>query len=188
MHIGTLDPESVEALLQQAYVKDPAITVEKALATCSAFLGEGISVTRFVRWSEVRRHRPFGVVMRLILGQSSHHTYPRLRFIQSYSSNGLVGVLVEFGLETWRVTERPEFLEVSRFLALYIATRNPKSLDMLLQQPITRGPPTVEKFIATFSRILRERISITRFVRWGDSFEPAVPPKDPAVALRLKRA
>ena len=50
MHIAALDPGSLEALLHQAYAKDPGLTVEKALAAGSALLGERISITRFVRW------------------------------------------------------------------------------------------------------------------------------------------
>lgn len=224
VHVSDSNPQSVDALLQQpyfsnllqqAYLSDPAVTVAETLANTSARLRQKISVTRFVRWSnepqpgaepEVStKNRPVTVRracrerVALVAARSSDHTYPQLRFIQSYDpsfvhplpwrAQGLVGVLVEFGLETWRVTERPEFLELSRYLALHIADTNPKSLGALLQQRIGKGGrDTVEKLIAGFSQDLCERISIARFVRWGDWSETAVPPKDPAVAVRLRRA
>jgi translation elongation factor EF-Ts len=115
--------------------------------------------------------------------------YPHLWFIQSFA-DGSRGVMVEFGLETWRVTERPGFVKLSHTLAEYIAARNPESLDALLRHAIGKDPSsTVEKFLAVSSSFLGERISIIRFVRWGRVPDHApVPPKDPAVAVRLKRA
>ena len=118
--------------------------------------------------------------------------YPHLRFIQSYVHNGRIGVLVEFGLETWMVTERPEFQELSRSLAMHIAGLDPESLDALLVQAYAKDPAiTVAQALAAGSAQLGERISITRFVRWVNEPprppDPPVPPKDPAVAMRTKR-
>ena len=119
--------------------------------------------------------------------------YPHHRFIDSYVHNGRVGVLIEFGLETWMVTERPEFRELSHGLAMHIAGLDPESLDALLVQAYAKDPAvTVAQVLAAGSAQLGERISITRFLRWINEPQrppdPPVPPKDPAVAMRLKRA
>jgi elongation factor Ts len=119
--------------------------------------------------------------------------YPHLRFIQSYVHHGRVGVLVEFGLETWMVTKSPEFLQLSRDMAMHIAAMDPDSLDALLTQDYAKDPAiTLEKALAAGSTLHGERVTITRFVRWINEPLPPVdgpvPPKDPAVAVRLKRA
>lgn len=119
--------------------------------------------------------------------------YPHLRFIQSYVHHGRVGVLVEFGLETWLITENPDFLELSQGLAMHIAAMNPDSVDALLPQPYAKDPnTTVEKTLAAASATLGEKISVTRFLRWINEplppHEPPTSPKNPAVAMKLKRA
>jgi elongation factor Ts len=118
--------------------------------------------------------------------------YPHLRFIQSYVHHGRVGVLVEFGLETWLVTKSPEFLELSRNVAMHIAALDPDSLDALPRQAYAKDSAlTVEKALTAGSALLGERITITRFVRWANEEsptpEPSVPPEDPAPAISLKR-
>jgi hypothetical protein len=54
------------------------------------------------------------------------HVYPHHHFIQCYSHLGRAAVLVEFGLETWLITEQQAFFELSRDLAMqgaaYVAT------------------------------------------------------------------
>ena len=86
--------------------------------------------------------------------------YPHLRFIQSYVHHGRVGVLVEFGLETWLITENPDFLELSRGLAMHIAAMNPDSVDALLPQPYVKDPnTTVEKTLAAASATLARRLA-----------------------------
>ena len=119
--------------------------------------------------------------------------YPHHRFIQSYTHHGRVAVLVEIGLETWLVTERPEFLKLSRDLAMHIAAMSPDSVDALLRQSHARDESrTVEAVLVTASELLGEKITVTRFVRWVNepptSSDSDTPPKRPAVAVRLKRA
>lgn len=128
-----------------------------------------------------------------IATSSLDRMYPHLRFIQSYVHNGRIGVLVEFGLETWLVTKAPEFLDLSRGVAMHAAAANPESLDTLLEQSYVKDPAiTVEKALAAGSTLLGERISATRFVRWNNdpqrSTEPPTPPKAPATAKRQRRA
>jgi elongation factor Ts len=50
MHIAAEDPNSIETLLRQRFVKDATKSVRSLLATASDELGESISVVRFVRW------------------------------------------------------------------------------------------------------------------------------------------
>jgi elongation factor Ts len=119
--------------------------------------------------------------------------YPHHRFVQAYTHQGRVGVLVEVGLETWMVTQRPEFTEFTRDLAMHIAGLSPDSVEALLGQAWARDPSnTVSAVVAEVCKVLGERITVTRFVRWDNEPVPPspspTPPRDPAVAVRLKRA
>jgi translation elongation factor EF-Ts len=51
MHIAASDPENVEKLLEQEYVKDPAITVGDYLKQMIQKFGENIKISRFFRCS-----------------------------------------------------------------------------------------------------------------------------------------
>ncbi len=51
MHIAAMAPASIEDLLQQPSVADPAITVSELIARTDENLHEEIAVLRFVRWS-----------------------------------------------------------------------------------------------------------------------------------------
>ena len=50
MHIAACSPDSVDALLQQAFVKVPSLSIEQLIANVSASLREHIAIIRFVRW------------------------------------------------------------------------------------------------------------------------------------------
>lgn len=50
MHIVVLNPENVEELLTQEYVKDPDITVEHYIKDVSGTIGEKFVVNRFTRY------------------------------------------------------------------------------------------------------------------------------------------
>jgi elongation factor Ts len=50
MHIAAMNPENVEALLQQPYVKDPGKSIQDLLNELVAKIGENIRVGRFVRY------------------------------------------------------------------------------------------------------------------------------------------
>ena len=52
MHIAASNPDSVDSLLCQPFVRDPDKTVSMILANASEQLGERITVTRFVRWDQ----------------------------------------------------------------------------------------------------------------------------------------
>jgi hypothetical protein len=52
LHIAALMPPDIEALLAQAFVKDPMRTVQNVLAEASSTLREQLEITRFVRWDQ----------------------------------------------------------------------------------------------------------------------------------------
>ena len=75
---------------------------------------------------------------------------PRYRFIESYSRQGRVAVLVEFGHEKLHTAESPEFADLCRCIAMHIAVRNPQSALRLLRQPynVDRNPQAMEEGVA----------------------------------------
>ena len=50
MQIAAMDPENVEALLTQEFIKDPKTTISDLIKGGIAKLGENIQVTRFTRY------------------------------------------------------------------------------------------------------------------------------------------
>lgn len=50
MHIAAMNPENVEALLQQPYVKDPNMTIDALVKGAIAKIGENIQVAKFCRY------------------------------------------------------------------------------------------------------------------------------------------
>jgi elongation factor Ts len=51
MHIAASDPEDVDALLGQEYIKDPARTIKDLIESATQKFGEKIEVTDFTRFS-----------------------------------------------------------------------------------------------------------------------------------------
>ena len=51
MHIAAMDPQSVEELLAQPFVKDESMTIEHLIKSVTAKVGENIKLERFVRYS-----------------------------------------------------------------------------------------------------------------------------------------
>jgi elongation factor Ts len=50
MHVVAMNPENVEALLADDFVKDPSMTVEKLVKSVSGKIGEKFVVNRFSRY------------------------------------------------------------------------------------------------------------------------------------------
>ncbi len=50
MHIAAMNPESVDELLEQDFVKDPAINIETLIKSLSGKIGERMVLERFVRY------------------------------------------------------------------------------------------------------------------------------------------
>jgi translation elongation factor EF-Ts len=128
---------------------------------------------------------------RAVLGGPSTSPLDRMgqrhHFIQCYSRQGRVAVLVEFGLDKSQTAESPAFTELSRSIAMHIAVLNPQSAPGLLRQRYDKDPTTtVEAVLAAVSAQVGDRITITRFVRWDA--QPGPPPLlEPAVAMRQRR-
>lgn len=120
--------------------------------------------------------------------------YPYNHFIETYAHNGSIGVLVEFRLETQSITKNAAFRELSKNIAMHIAASPPVTVPALLEQAFVRDPSIkVREVLATASKELAERITITRLVRWDqECWEPGPPspspepPRQPAVIMRLR--
>lgn len=109
------------------------------------------------------------------------------RYIDSYVHQGRIGVLIEFDVAIFS-SRLPEFVALTRDLAIQIAATEPGSVAELLNQSFLKDPAvTVEQQISLLARKLKETISVTRFVRWKAEvptpFEPE-PPGSPAVICR----
>ncbi len=50
MHIAAMNPENVEALLAQPFIKDPAKTINDVLKLSIAKIGENMAIERFMRY------------------------------------------------------------------------------------------------------------------------------------------
>ena len=113
--------------------------------------------------------------------------YPRHRFIQCYSRQGRVAVLVEFALEKPHTAESSEFTDFSRNIAMHIAVMNPQSTSGLLRQRYDKDPTvTVEAALSALGSLVGDRITISRFVRWDTQGQPPSV-MEPALAMRQRR-
>lgn len=112
------------------------------------------------------------------------------RYIESYCHKGQIGVLVEFAFGDDFTPYTDAFMTTAKDIALHIAATPSASLEALLQQPFVKNPDvTVNHLLTETSSILRERISIVRFVRWQTALErpgQPEPPPSPANVVRLK--
>ena len=112
-------------------------------------------------------------------------------FIDSYVHNGRVAVLVELSAESDYAIRTEEFKRVARDVAMHIAASSPASIASLLEQAFVKDPALkVGELLAGLSSSLRERICVTRFVRWDTEGRQPVqpePPKRPAIAMRNPR-
>lgn len=50
MQIAAMDPKDEKELVEQAYIKDPSLTIEALVRAAIAKLGENIKIGRFVRY------------------------------------------------------------------------------------------------------------------------------------------
>ena len=115
-------------------------------------------------------------------------------FIQSYTHDGRIGVLVEFEFELSVTASEPEFLVVSKDIAMHIAALAPRDVKTLLAQPFVKGEHlSVSERLAEASVRVEDRVKVKRYVRWvAESDEPQQeqpePPAAPAAALRRSAA
>jgi len=120
-------------------------------------------------------------------------SFPQHRHVHAYVHQGRIGVLVELGSESHAVTQDSAFATLIHDLALQIASLDPTDVEALLGQRTIKDPNvTVEQFVAETSKSCGEPLVVTRFVRWDTEAWPPpefpTSPRDPAVAVRPKRA
>src|ERR1700722_18231044 len=113
---------------------------------------------------------------------STHH------FIQGCVHAGRIGVLVQFVVESDYTVRTNEFDQLARDVAIHIAASSPDSIAALLDQPFAKNSLiTVRDRLSKTSALLREEVSIERFIRWDTEIPTSIQPgspKNPAVALR----
>jgi elongation factor Ts len=119
------------------------------------------------------------------------NVYPHY-YLHSYVHNGRIGVLVEIGCESDFTIRTEPFQLLAKDVALQIAGMAPDDVEALLGQPFVRdGSKTIGEVLKVASEKFRERLAVTRFIRWsvddreipGDS----TPPRAPAVIMSFKR-
>lgn len=87
--------------------------------------------------------------------------------IYTYDHMGRVGVMVEVNCETDFVAKNPEFVELSKEIALQVASMNPKDVDELLKQDYVRdGGKKIEDLVKALIGKVGENIRVKRFVRF----------------------
>jgi elongation factor Ts len=120
-------------------------------------------------------------------------SFPKHRHLHAYVHQGRIGVLVELGSESHAATQDPAVSALIHDLALQVASQNPADVAGLLSQCTIKDPGvTVEQLIAEISKSCGEPLVVTRFIRWDAELWPQpefpTPPRNPAVAVRPKRA
>lgn len=113
-----------------------------------------------------------------------------IRIIEAYVHNGRIAVLVELSAGSDFATRTDEFRTAMKDVAMHIAAASPVSVADLLEQPFVKEPAlSVARLLANLSSSLRERIAVTRFVRWAnDGTQPELPkpPRSPALLMRAQ--
>jgi elongation factor Ts len=115
------------------------------------------------------------------------------RYLHSYVHNGRIGVLVELGCESDFLLRTEAFQTFAHDMALQIAATAPEDVEILLLQPFVKDEArTVGEIVEKAAAEFRERIAITRFIRWStdqcDQPNDTSPPRAPAVILSFRRA
>lgn len=112
------------------------------------------------------------------------------KYIQSYTHNGHIGVLVEFGLESSMPPSSEEFVNFTIDVAMHIAASKPVDITELLNQNFVKNSEiSIDELIQKVASSISEEISVTRFVRLDTEPAPpkteGPPPESPAVAMRV---
>jgi elongation factor Ts len=114
------------------------------------------------------------------------------RYLHSYVHNGRIGVLLEVGCESDFLFRTKGFLLLVNDVALQIAGMAPHDVDALLRQPFVKDQARmIADVLREASEEYRERIDITRFIRWStdDREHPEEPssPRTPSVIMSFRR-
>ena len=116
------------------------------------------------------------------------------RYLHSYVHNGRIGVLVEIGCESDFLFRNDAFQAFTHGMALQIAATGPTDVETLMQQAFVKDESrSVHSVVDDVALNFRERIAITRFIRWStddDDRHPGErsPPRTPAVIMSFRRA
>ena len=116
-------------------------------------------------------------------------------YLHSYVHHGRIGVLVEIGCESDFIMRTTDFQALANDVALQIAGMAPSDVDVLSGQPFVKdGSRTIGDIVKEASVKCRERIAVTRFIRWSvdqrerpEEPEEPTPPRAPAVILSFRR-
>ena len=89
--------------------------------------------------------------------------------IEAYiHGDGRIGVLVEVNCETDFVARLPEFQQLCRDLGMQIASQQPETLQVLLEQPFIKDQgQTIGQYVSSLVAKTGENIVVKRFVRFG---------------------
>ena len=119
-------------------------------------------------------------------------TTPSCRHIHAYVHQGRIGVLIEFGTETSIIADTADFHQFAQDIAMHVAAQSPPDIAALLDQPFVKDQAiSIRNFISQFCGTARERVTITRFVRWDQEWpapqDPPAPPRAPTVIMQFKK-
>lgn len=88
-------------------------------------------------------------------------------WVDAYSHNGRIGVLVEVHCETDFVARNPDFKNFAHDLSLQISSMNPQNVEELLAQPFIKDErQTVNQLLTDLTAKMGEKIVIARFTRY----------------------
>ncbi|MEX0689907.1 MAG: translation elongation factor Ts [Candidatus Paceibacterota bacterium] len=87
--------------------------------------------------------------------------------IEAYIHNDRVGVLLEIRCETDFVAKSEPFKELTKEVAMQIASMNPSNLEELLEQPYIREQSkTISDLVTEAISRIKENIKVERFIRY----------------------
>ena len=130
VHVAESTPASPADLLEQKFVKNPALSIQDMLNELIAKLGENIGVKRFAKFNE---------------GVSETYIH----------AGGKLGVMVEISCKNDSVAKSADFIEFAKNICMHIAAANPVSIsreevpadlaererNIFIQQAIDSGKP-----------------------------------------------
>jgi len=88
-------------------------------------------------------------------------------YIDTYSHNGRVGVILKMGTETDFVAKNKDFREFTHDLTLQIASMNPESVEGLIEQKFIKDQDkTVKELLDQLIAKIGERIEVIEFTRY----------------------
>ena len=115
---------------------------------------------------------------------------PMRKWIDTYTHDGRVGVMIELACETTVPLRSTDFAALAHDLAMQVASEKPGDVAELLHQHWIKDPArSVRDLLDDAEGKFSEKIRVTRFVRWNID-DPVPPesgpaPKSPASLMRL---